>query len=111
MSAWVISQCAAPPPDCIPNEVTEIARKLSLTSKKLADTYGMKVHRWDSAERPGLEARCDALVAQAYGLTTAQYETVLDHFTLLARKETEDLGEYRTKRLCLEAFEDIGGRS
>ena len=49
----------------------------------------------------------DALIAQAYGLSHGQYEIVLDHFALLRRIERGEVGEYRSKRLRLEAFEEI----
>ena len=51
----------------------------------------------------------DALIAQAYDLSLRQYEVVLDHFALLRRMEEREVGEYRSKRLRLEAFEDLQG--
>ena len=64
-----------------------------------------------TGDRDRLDARADALVAKAYGLTGSEYETVLDHFVLLKRVEEADetIGEYRSKRLRLEAFEELGG--
>lgn len=109
VTPWVISQCAAPSPDRLSVEVEEVARRLSVTSAGLAEYLGTSVHPWDEAERPLLDARADALVAKAYGLSWADYKTVLNHFRLLAKIETNTLGEYRSKRLRLEAFEEIGG--
>ncbi|BDB40992.1 hypothetical protein IWGMT90018_14380 [Mycobacterium kiyosense] len=65
---------------------------------------------WDPERRDTLDAQCDALIAQAYGLSTADYEIVLDHFKLLEKIETRShRGEYYSKRLRLEAFEEIEG--
>jgi hypothetical protein len=106
----VLTQCATPSPAEIPRKAAELAAKLSLTCTHVARAVGLPLHRWNPSEREALDAECDALVAQAYGLTTADYETVLNHFKLLERIETrQPPGEYRSKRLRLEAFEEIGG--
>lgn len=107
--SWLMSQCAAPHPSQVPADASEAARALSVTSTSVSDAYGFDLCPWNESERPVLDASSDALIAASYGLTAAQYEHVLDHFALLARLEAKELGEYRTKRLCLEAFEKIGG--
>ncbi|MFI9836369.1 Eco57I restriction-modification methylase domain-containing protein [Nonomuraea sp. NPDC051941] len=109
ITPWALSQCAAPCPDELPAQASHISAELSLTSLRVAEIVGADVHRWNSARRELLDATADALVAQAYCLSTADYETVLDHFALLAKIETKQFGEYRSKRLRLEAFEEIGG--
>lgn len=88
-----------------------MAVRLSATSSRLAACLGEEPVSWDPARREYLDARADAIVARAYGLSRGDYETVLDHFALLARIETRQFGEYRSKRRRLEAFEEIvGGR-
>lgn len=104
----VLTQCAAPPPSEISSRASEAAAQLSLTSTRLAAAVGQQLHPWDPARRENLDASCDALIANAYGLTMADYEIVLDHFKLLEKIETRACGEYRSKRLRLEAFEQIG---
>jgi hypothetical protein len=111
VTPWIVSQCAAPDPSAMPEELKSIAERLSVTSQRLGDVLDMEVHPWVPETRDLLDARADALVAKAYGLTFAEYETVLDHFVLLKRVEEADekIGEYRSKRLRLEAFDDLGG--
>ncbi|SFK86024.1 Eco57I restriction-modification methylase domain-containing protein [Geodermatophilus ruber] len=111
VTPWIVSQCAAPPPRMISPEVEGLAATLSITSQALADLTGWPVQVWTAKEREWLDAKVDAHVARAYGLTLMEYETVLDHFDLLRKIEERDdtIGEYRSKRLRLEAFEEIGG--
>jgi len=109
LSPWVLSQCAAPGPNDIPAEAPDLAAALSITSTRLGDFLGRPPTEWDDAERELLDARSDALIALAYRLTLAEYEVVLNHFKLLEKIETREVGEYRSKRLRLQAFEEIGG--
>lgn len=106
---WLLSQCAAPAPEEIPERAEQVAAVLSLTSESVAKPFGCVPYPWDDAQRAALDAECDALVALAYGLSTRDYELVLNHFELLEKIETREFGEYRSKRLRLEAFEEIGG--
>jgi hypothetical protein len=109
LTPWVLSQCAAPSPDEFPVEATAIAGVLTTTSARLAEFLNRDAARWDSGQRELLDAQSDALVAKAYALTLTEYEVVLNHFKLLEKIEMRDVGEYRSKRLRLEAFEEIGG--
>ena len=109
LKAWVLDQCAAPPPECIPAKVAPLAEEMSITSYTVAESTGRPVHPWDPQRRWLIDAMLDALIAQAYGLSLYQYGVVLDHFALLRRMEEREVGEYRSKRLRLEAFEDLQG--
>ena len=106
---WLLSQCASPMPDQVPQRAQEIAARLSVTSASVSDSLLEPIATWDEPEREALDAECDAWIAVAYGLTIMDYELVLNHFKLLERIETREVGEYRSKRLRLEAFEEIGG--
>jgi hypothetical protein len=56
--------------------------------------------------RAQVRAELDALVAHAvYGLTAQELSDILDTFGVLMRRESKALGEFRTKRLVLEAFD------
>ena len=110
LNLWIPSQCGAPAPQQVPKPAITAAAELSFTSDSVAKPMGQPVSSWDSARRELLDAKCDAHIARTYGLTTAEYEVVLDHFKLLAKIETRTLGEYRSKRLRLEAFEEVGGQ-
>jgi hypothetical protein len=60
---------------------------------------------WDSERRALLRADLDAAFLHVYGLDRAEGEHVLDSFTVVRKYEERDLGEYRTKRLVLEAYD------
>jgi hypothetical protein len=72
---------------------------------------------WDDDRRAHLRAELDAFYARAYGLTRDELRYILDPadvkgagypsetFRVLKEKETRQLGEYRTQRLVLEAWD------
>jgi len=64
--------------------------------------------RWDQDRRAILQAETDALLLHLYGLNREQAEWLLDSFTVLQKYEQDDLGEFRTKRLVLEIYDQIG---
>jgi len=111
LSPWVISQCAAPPPSSIDCECAALAGVLSSTSGKLANAYDLELYPWDEESRPSIEAECDARIARSYGLVREEYEQLFGHFVVMSRVEIAKFGEYRTKRLCLEAYDRLGGGS
>jgi hypothetical protein len=74
-------------------------------------------HRWDETWREFLWTELDAWFARAYGLTRDELRYILDPadvhgpdflgetFRVLKEKETAKFGEYRTRRLVLEAWD------
>ena len=76
-------------------------------------------YRWDEARRALLRAELDAWFARAYGLTRDELRYILDPadvhgpdfpgetFRVLKEKETGKFGEYRTRRLVLEAWDKL----
>jgi hypothetical protein len=57
------------------------------------------------AERELLRTEVEVLVARdVYGLTCDEMSSILDTFPVLARRETREHGEFRTKRLVEQAF-------
>ena len=77
--------------------------------------------RWDEERRAVLRAELDAYYARLYGLTETQLRYILDPadvhgpdfpgetFRVLKEKEIRQYGEYRTRRLVLEAWERLEG--
>lgn len=75
--------------------------------------------KWDEERRALLKAELDAIYAKLYGLTTEELRYILDPqdvygpdfpgetFRVLKEKEIRLYGEYRTKRLVLEAWERL----
>lgn len=70
---------------------------------------------WDEGQRAVWQAELDAIFAHLYGLTTEDLRYILDPedvcgkgcinetFRVLKERELRELGEYRTKRLVMEA--------
>lgn len=62
-------------------------------------------YRWNSERRVVLQAELDAATFHLYGLDRSESIHVLDSFRVMREYEERDLGEYRTKRLVLEAYD------
>ncbi len=79
--------------------------------------------KWDEDRRAVLKAELDAIYAHLYGLTTEELRYILDPqdvygpdfpgetFRVLKEKEIRNYGEYRTRRLVLEAWERLHNKS
>ena len=75
--------------------------------------------KWDEPHRARLRAELDTFFAKLYGLTEEELRYILDPqdifgpdffgkiFRVLKEKEIRQFGEYRTKRLILEACERL----
>ncbi|WP_375481526.1 Eco57I restriction-modification methylase domain-containing protein [uncultured Mycobacterium sp.] len=61
--------------------------------------------RWDPERRALLRADLDAAFLHVYGLRRDEAEHVLDSFPVVRKYDERDFGEYRTKRLVLEAYD------
>ena len=59
----------------------------------------------DARTRTTYRAELDGYCFHAYGLDREQVEHVLDTFPVLRRKEESQFGEFRTKRLILDAYD------
>lgn len=105
---YILSQVAVPSPKEVADEIGQVALELSVTSRVLADTYDLPLHPWDPISRPRKIAWLDAMVAKtAYQVTLPEYELILDSFQVLRRAQERELGYYRFKQHCLEAYEQI----
>jgi hypothetical protein len=62
---------------------------------------------WDPAARDRARCLIDAIIAKCYGLTRSEYAYVLTRFPILQRQENEKYGEFRSERLCLEAWDRL----
>jgi hypothetical protein len=63
--------------------------------------------KWDEERRAQLRAELDGFYAHLYGLHRDEFAYILDTFPIVRRKDEAKYGEYRTKRLCLEAYDRI----
>jgi hypothetical protein len=60
---------------------------------------------WDPERRTLLQADLEAAFLYVYGLNRHEAEHVLDSFFVIRKYEERDLGEYRSRRLVLEAYD------
>ena len=102
------SWLGASPEDWLADRVLE----LSYTSKELAPFSAdlgrdHPPFRWQAARRVLLQAEIDAAVLHLYGLNRAQTEWLLDSFTVLRKYEESDHGEFLTKRVVLELYDEL----
>jgi hypothetical protein len=64
--------------------------------------------RWDPERRALLRAELDGIYAHLYQLNREDFAYILDTFEVLKKNEMNPrtgFGEYRTKRLCLDAYD------
>jgi hypothetical protein len=61
--------------------------------------------RWIPERRMQLRVELDAAMFHLYGLDRSDVEHVLDSFFVVRKYEERDLGEFRTKRLVLAAYD------
>jgi hypothetical protein len=99
------------------DDMQPLADALRAAASPLAATVPRAPYRWDEARRALLRAELDAWFARAYGLTRDELRYILDPvdvhgpdfpgetFRVLKEKETAKFGEYRTRRLVLEAWD------
>jgi hypothetical protein len=83
--------------------------------------YHGEPFRWDEERRALLRAELDAYYARLYGLTRNELRYILDPqdvygpdfpgemFRVMKDKEIRQYGEYRTRRLVLEAWDRLEG--
>ena len=126
MNYHYVKQFPVLPPEAYsPADVDYISSRvleLSYTSESMrpwAEDMGYKgdPSPWDSDRRSILRAELDARIARLYGLTREELAYILDPtsffgadcptqtFPGLRRKEEKLYGEYRTRRLVLEAWD------
>ena len=60
---------------------------------------------WNEERRAQLRADLDGLYAHLYGLSRDDFAYILDAFPIVRRNDEKAHGEFRTKRLCLEAYD------
>jgi hypothetical protein len=122
MTYFIVKQLACPTPATFAHPapwqpdrslaewVVPYVLELSYTSWRLAP-YAREMgddgppFRWDPDRRALLRADLDAAFLHVYGLTRPEAEHVLDSFPVVRKYEVRDHGEYRTRRLVLDAYD------
>ena len=126
LTYFYLKQFSILPPDFYTNPrlafITPRVLELTYTSHSLAAFARDLGHdgppfAWDEDRRALLRAELDAFYARAYGLTRDELRYILDPadvkgpdypsetFRVLKDKEIRNFGEYRTRRLVLEAWD------
>ena len=62
---------------------------------------------WDRTRRMHLASEIDALVAHLFGLGIDDIDHILGTFAKVRQQETDEFGEFRTRRLILECLNDL----
>ncbi|MDP7724184.1 Eco57I restriction-modification methylase domain-containing protein [Mycobacterium sp. TY814] len=122
MQYFIVKQIACPAPErfeaaapwrhsvSIARWLTPYVVELQYTSDRLLP-YAQALgdagppFRWDPARRALLRGDLDAAFFHIYGVNRDEAAHVLDSFPVTRKYEERDLGEYRTKRLVLEAYD------
>jgi hypothetical protein len=60
---------------------------------------------WDEGGRAVARLELDAAMLHLFGVARSDVEYILEAFPIVKRKDQRDHGEYRTKRLILEAYD------
>jgi hypothetical protein len=85
----------ATPPDWVEN------------SDQASEPFPHAPFMWDEERRSQLRADLDGLYGHLYGLNRDDLAYILDTFPIVQRKDEDKYGEYRTKRLVLEAYDRL----
>lgn len=95
---FLVEQLPVPPPEALVDLPPWVADHVDrLNSQRL-----------DPGTNAQLRAELDALMFHPYGITRDDVDYILETFPIVKRKDIAAHGEYRTKRLILEAYDQLG---
>lgn len=69
--------------------------------------YSGKPFIWDEARRFLLRAELDAAYFHLYGIGREDVDHIMETFPIVKRKDEQQYGEYRTKRVILEIYDEM----
>ncbi len=69
--------------------------------------YNGPPFRWDEERRFLLRCELDAAYFHLYGIVHEDVDYIMETFFIVKRKEEEKYGEYRTKRVILEIYDEM----
>jgi hypothetical protein len=75
------------------------------------DSFPYPPFVWDGHRRTQIRTDLDGLYGHLYGLQRDELAYILDTFPIVERKDRAQHGEYRTKRLVLEAYDRLADRA
>jgi len=97
MGYFVVNQLPAPAPAALQPHGSWIADRVDR----------LNAQRLDADTNAHLRAELDALMFHVYGVSRDDADYILETFPIVKRKDIAAHGEYRTKRLILEAYDRI----
>lgn len=111
----ILDQLAVPPMSLILEMKDFLLPKvleLTYTSWQLADFanscgYDSPPFRWDEKRRFFIRCELDAAYFHIYKIERDDLGYIMETFPILKRREEEKYGEYRTKRVILEIYDDM----
>lgn len=62
---------------------------------------------WESDARPSVRAEIDAAMFHLYGIEREDVDYIMETFPIVKRKDIAAHGEYRTKRMILEIYDEM----
>lgn len=123
LNYFYFKQLPAIPPSAYKEDekkfVIRYSKKLLGTTRKMAEILSCPVTIWNDDERAVLMARLDAFYGYKYGLSREELEFILDPeavmgmgyptqtFPQIKANDIAKYGEYRTKRLVMEAYDEL----
>lgn len=83
---------------------------LSVTNSELS-ALGIELEKpiaeWDVTARQSMKGELDALMFHLYGLSRDDTDYVMDTFPIVRKNDEKEHGEYRTKRVILEIYDEM----
>lgn len=70
--------------------------------------YAGPPFRWDEIRRFMLRSELDAAYFHLYGVGRDDVNYIMDTFSIIRQRDLEIYGEYRTKRIILEIYDEMG---
>jgi len=104
------------------SDLTDSEEPTTIIAEIAADGWPLPSFKWNGDRRALLRAELDAYYARLYGLTRDELRNIFDPkdvygddspsetFRVLKDKEERAHGEYRTRRLVLEAWDRLEQR-
>ena len=116
ISFYIVKQLPIIPPDRYEEKIIKyiFPRVLELTYtaydlKPFAEDcgYNGEPFGWDEDRRLELTTDLDALYGHLYKITKDELDYILETFPIVKKRNIEKYGEYRTKRLILEKYDEL----
>ncbi|HLG64838.1 MAG TPA: N-6 DNA methylase [Ktedonosporobacter sp.] len=124
LNFFILKQLPVPPPDTykaacgwdhqhtIGEWIVPRAMELTYTAWDLAAFardcgYDGPPFRWDEARRFLLRCELDAAYFHLYGIEREDVDYIMDTFPIVKRGDEKQHGEYRTKRVILEMYDEM----